>query len=254
MTEIDITFQTLRTHAKGIVTGVVMGCLVAVSITFLQPPTWRAEMIIAPTERTGVPSLSSFLPQTGADAPALQYFVERIDASHSTDFTVFETLITAPAIIQQVDPTMIPTDGDSRLWLDRHLSIRPVGMTQFRRITLTDTHKDKLIPLLNTLYHLTDKTIRNDKKAKTARRITYLNTELENVRHPDHRDAIIALLKEQEQTAMMAEIDAAFAADIIQPATLLPKPVAPNPSIIFPIAIFIGGFIGFIISGLLRKP
>jgi LPS O-antigen subunit length determinant protein (WzzB/FepE family) len=249
MNEFSQSLAILKTHAKSIIFGCLIGALIAFLILLLQKPVYQAEMIIGPTARTGVPSLSSLLPKTAADAPALQYFVERIDASQSTDFTVFETLLTSPSIHLQVNDNMIDADNKHQ-WLDKRLKLRPVGLTQFRKVTLKDTNKEKLIPILNTLYRLTDQAIRNDAQSKTQRRISYLNEQLKTTMNPDHRDAIIALLKEQEQTAMMVSIDNHFAADIIEPAYVLNKPIAPNWTILLPLFIALGGFLGLVISGL----
>jgi len=246
MNEFSQSIQVLKIHYKSIFVGCVIGAIVALLVVLFQKPVYQAEMIIAPTERTGVPSLSSFLPKAAADAPALQYFVERIDASQSTDFTVFETLIASPSIHNQMDKNMVK----SHRWLDKRLKIKPVGLTQFRKVILRDTDKGKLIPILNTLYRLTDQSVRDDKKMKTTRRIAYLNEQLKSTFNPDHRDAIIALLKEQEQTQMMVSIDNHFAADIIEPAYILEKPVAPNWKILFPALIVLGGFLGLVIGGL----
>jgi len=79
MNEFTQSIDILKTHFKSIVVGCVIGAIIAFLIMIFQKPVYQAEMIIAPTERTGVPSLSSFLPKAAADAPALQYFVERID-------------------------------------------------------------------------------------------------------------------------------------------------------------------------------
>jgi len=252
MNEIDYAVQTLRDHWKMIMTGALIGGVLALLIVMIQPPTYRAEMIVGPTERAGMPSLTSFLPRVAADAPALQYFVERIDASQSTDFTVFETLVTSPSIHTQI-PENIAPDDDRILWFEKNLKIRPVGMTPFRKVILDHRDKDKLIPILNTVFQLTDQSIRQGKRAKVNKRINHLNEQLQQVRNPDHREAIIALLKEQEQTAMMVAIDQEFAAEIIEPAYILPKPVAPNPVILFPVLMAIGGFIGLISSNVRKK-
>lgn len=245
MNEFTQSMDIIKTNFKLIVVGCIIGAVLATLIVLFQKPVYQAEMIVAPTERTGVPSLSSFLPKGAADAPALQYFVERIDASQSTDFTVFETLLTSASIHNQMDKKLV----SSHEWLKKKLKIRPVGLTQFRKVTLRDTNKEKLIPILNTLYRLTDQSIRNDKKSKTQRRIIYLNEQLKTTFNPDHRDAIIALLKEQEQTSMMVSIDTHFAADIIEPAYIISKPVAPNGMILFPVLIILSGFLGLVVGG-----
>ena len=246
-----MAFQSLCDHWKSIVVGIAMGAVFAFLVVIIQPKTYRAVMIVGPTERAGMPSLSSFLPKVAADAPALQYFVERIDASQSTDFTVFETLILSPSIHTKIPDNIAPDDNLIE-WFDRHLTIRPVGLTPFRRIILDHRDRDKLIPILNTLFQLTDQAIRQDKRAKVNRRITHLTEQLREVRNPDHRDAMIALLKEQEQTAMMVAIDSEFAANIIEPAYILPKPVSPNPMILFPVLMVLGGLVGLMV-GTMRK-
>jgi uncharacterized protein involved in exopolysaccharide biosynthesis len=247
MNDIEAAVQTLRDHGKFIFAGILIGVLAAMAVVLIQPNTYRAEMIVGPTERAGMPSLTSFLPKVAADAPALQYFVERIDASQSTDFTVFETLIASPSIHTRI-PDNIAPDGDRTLWFEKNLKIRPVGMTPFRKVSIDHQDQEKLIPILNTLFQLTDQSIRQDKRAKVDKRIAHLTDQLQQVRNPDHREAIIALLKEQEQTAMMVAIDTQFAAEIIEPAYILPKPVAPNPVILFPVLMAIGGFLGLMIS------
>lgn len=252
MNEVSVSLSILNTHKTSIFIGGIFGAILAAFITLFQTPIYQAEMIVGPTQRTGVPSLSSMLPTVAADAPALQYFVERIDAAQSNDFTVFETRLTAPSTIQQINGDMIPSDTP-QLWIKKNLQIRPVGLTQFRRVILKDTHKDKLVPILNTLYHLTDLSVRQDNKAKAERRMSYLSEQLKNTLNPAHRDAIIALIKEQEQTTMMASIDHEFAARVIEPAYILPKPVAPNWKILFPILIALGGFIGLIVGSIKKS-
>jgi len=247
MNEFDLVLLTLRNNGKYIFGGALIGLVIAILITLFQTPVYQATMIVAPTDRTGVPSLSSFIPQAAADAPALQYFVERIDASQSNDFTVFETLITSPSILNKLNDNIRPQNPQS--WFQSRLKIKPHGLSQFRKITLRHTDQTQAIAILNQLYNVTDQTIRMNKKRQTARRISYLNEQLANVQNPNHRDAMIALLREQEQTAMMASIDNEFAAKIIEPAYISSKPIAPNWKILTPVFMMIGGLFGLIISG-----
>lgn len=139
-----------------------------------------------------------------------------------------------------------------QLWLNRHLKIRSHGLTPYRKVTLRHNDPDKAKVMLEALYTIADKAVRQDKKIKTTRRIAYLREQLETVRNPDHRDAIISLLKEQEQTAMMVAIDNAFAADMIRPPYVLPEPVAPQPTIVFPLLAIGGAFLGLLLSGFIK--
>jgi len=253
MTEWDHAINAIRNHGRYICGGVLIGAIIAILILVFQTPQYRAEMIVAPTDRTGVPSLSSFLPKAAADAPALQYFVERIDASQSTDFTVFETvLLDADTIDKLKSNTQFNLSDDPYNYIKRHVKIRSHGMTPFRKITITHDDPEIAKLILMGLYQYADDSVRLDKKIKTNRRIQYLNDQLDKTRNPDHRDAMIALLKEQEQTSMMASIDNNFAAQIISAPYASQKPISPNWKILFPILIFAGGFLGLMVGGFCR--
>lgn len=253
MNEWDVIIKNCRDHGRYIGGGMAIGAFIALLIVIFQNPVYRVSMIVAPTERTGVPSLSSFLPKAAADAPALQYFVERIDASQSTDFTVFETRLTTLSQLQSLPDGIqksIINDGNAAQWLRQNIKIRPVGMTPFRKISIDHDNTAAAIALLNSLYHQTDMAIRQDKKSKVARRLAYLNEQLNITINPDHRDAIIALLKEQEQTSMMASIDNEFAAIMIDPPTVSARPIAPRGTVLFPALMAAGMIFGYILSNL----
>jgi LPS O-antigen subunit length determinant protein (WzzB/FepE family) len=262
MNEWDVLVNNIRRHGYAILFGLIVGVIFAIFILTFQPPVYQARMIVAPTERTGVPSLGSILPQGMPDTPVLQYFVSRIDAANSSDFTVFETLINSPRLANHLvegDFPSIPSKNarDMISWLEKNVQVRPVGTTPFREIRLNHHNPETATSILGTLFQETDMMIRRDTNRQTQRRIAYLKQQLEDTRHPDHQDAIIALLKEQEQTAMMVSIDNHFAAKPIEPPSLKPRPVAPNWRILIPALGFGGAVIGFMLGGLiaaLRRP
>jgi LPS O-antigen subunit length determinant protein (WzzB/FepE family) len=251
MNEWQVMIKIMRDHGQFIICGMAIGAIITVLIILFQTPIYRVSMIVAPSERTGVPSLSSFLPKAAADAPALQYFVERIDASQSTDFTVFETRLTTISQLKALPDRIqksINDDGDAVEWLQKNIKIRPVGMTPFRKISIDHENPDAAKDVLKTLCLNTDMAIRQDKKSKISRRISYLNEQLKTTMNPDHRDAIIALLKEQEQTLMMASIDNEFAAVIIEPPSVSARPISPRGIILFPVLMFTGMILGYMFS------
>lgn len=247
--EWDITIRTIRDHGHAMVIGAIIGLIIACATLLIQKPVWQASMIIAPTERTGIPNLSSILPQTLNDTPVLQYFVERLDASNSSDFTTFQTLMNGPQMadyLMEHHPDMIPDHEAPATWLLKNIKIRPYGTTPYKKITIRGTDKNNITLLLNTLFRQTDHIIRQNALGQTNRRITYLREELKQTNNPNHKDAIIALLKEQERIAMTVAIDHHFAAKPIQYPSLSDKPVAPDWRIIFPAFICIGLFLGLI--------
>ena len=255
MNEWDITINALKDHGKFMFAGAALGLVTAFLFLIIQSPIYEARLTVAPTERTGVPSLGTMLPQAMTETPMLRYFVDRIDASTATDFNVFEALIDSPRLAQHLVESKsfaLPADTIPEMtrWLDEHIRIRPVGTSPFRQITLRTHHPDIALRLLGLIYQETDMMIRQDTNMRTQRRLAYLKEQLKNTRHPDHRDAIVALMREQEQTAMMVSIDHHFAAQPIDGPSLKPDPVAPNWRLLVP-GLMVGGIImGFIISGL----
>ena len=257
MTEWDIALNAFKAHGKWIISGACIGIVFAFLIFLYQKPVWQAEMVVGPTDRTGIQSLSSILPQGAADAPALQYFVKRIDASQSSDFTRFETLLESPQITRHLireDQDIVPFKSVETLqvWLNDNLQIRPYGLTPYRKVTLRHTDGAQAAAILGRIYSHSDQTVRQDTRIKTDRRIVYLKNQLDIVRNPDHRNAVISLLKEQEQTAMMVAIDNAFAGELIVPPTVLAEPIAPKAVILFPALTIAGAIIGFMLGGLIR--
>lgn len=257
MNEWDIVIKSLKDHGRVMIAGMVAGLIAAVLVTVFQTPVWEARMTVAPTTRTGILNLSSVLPRSAADTPMLQYFVDRIDAATSSDFALFQTLIDSPRLARRLigaEAGNLPEAEPSDLtaWLNEHVRVRNVGATPFRRITLRHHDPVVAVNLLERLYAETDMVIRQDMQAKTARRIAYLKEELQKTFHPDHRDALIALLKEQEQTAMMVSIDRQFAAEAVDPPSVGDKPVAPDWRLIFPVFIACGAIFGLMLGGFMQ--
>lgn len=253
MNEWDIAITALKDHGRAIFFGGVIGLVMAVLIVIFQPPVYEARMVIAPTERTGVPSLGSILPQNVADTPMIQYFVNRIDAATTSDFTLLETLLTGPRLASRLVETgssSLPAHRADELmiWIKNHVKIRPVGTTPFRRITVRHTDPAQAVEMLSLMFQEADMMIRQDMRARTQRRLAYLKDQLDKTFHPDHKDAIIALMKEQEQTAMMVSIDTYFAARPVDGPALAPKVAAPDWRILIP-GLAIGGMIGGLMIG-----
>ena len=254
MNEWDTALETIIRYGRGITIGAIAGLLLATLIMVFQKPAYQAEMIIAPAQRTGMPNLSSFLPQGVNDTPVLQYFVDRIDAANASDFTTFETIFNGPQLAQYIGrerPSFIPSENHTQ-WLKRHIKIRNVGTTPYRKIILRHPDQSIAPQLLGILFEQTDRIIRRSALMKTSRRIAYLKEELKKTIHPDHRDAMIALLKEQERSAMTVSIDNHFAAIPIEQPTVSRKPVAPDWRVVLPICLFAGALIGLILNGLVH--
>ncbi|HEY8964260.1 MAG TPA: hypothetical protein VIN59_07350, partial [Alphaproteobacteria bacterium] len=181
------------------------------------------------------------------------------------DYSVYETLMTGPRVSAalQKDEAFAGSlkklcrdcaDDPASLseWLSRHVRIRQIGSTQLRRISVALSDRALAMDLLRALHRLSDETIRIDQRIRTDQRISYLREQLALVTNPDHRDALVGLLKEQERTRMMVGIDGDFAAEAIDPPSVSHDPVSPNPFMLFPALAVIGAGVGAGI-GLSRK-
>jgi hypothetical protein len=243
--------------------GLGIGVLVAVMLCFVLPPKWQARMTVGPAGRGAGADLSAFLP--ASESPTIQYLLQRVGSVTAADFSVYETLMTSPRIAAALQKDDAFKDGLADLcddcttdasalsrWLECHVRIRPLGATQMRRVILRMNDRDMAADLLRALHRLTDETIRADARIRTDQRIQYLRAQMAVVNNPDHRDALVDLLKDQERTRMMVGIDHDFAAEAIDPPSLSSRPVFPNPYIFLPVFALLGLAAG-LIAGLVRK-
>lgn len=99
--------------------------------------------------------------------------------------------------------------------------------------------------MLQAIHRAADQIIRDDVSRRTQQRVRWLNEMLAEVKHPDHRKALVALLMAQEQARMLVALDEPFAAAIVEPAAASAKPYWPRRGIVFPIAVLAGLFLGY---------
>ncbi|MCB1539006.1 MAG: hypothetical protein H6865_01545 [Rhodospirillales bacterium] len=243
--------------------GLALGLVLALFLCLVLPRCWQASMVVGPGGHGPGADLSALLP--ASESPTVQYLLQRVGSVTAADFSIYETLMTGPRIAAALqkddalkgrlgalcascatDPAILAR------WLDAHVRIRPVGATQMRRIALRLRDRELAADMLRALHRLTDETIRTDARQRTDQRIAYLRAQLGMVANPDHRDALIALLKEQERTRMMVGIDRDFAAEAIDPPSVDAHPVFPDPYLIMPVFALLGLVAG-LGYGLLRE-
>lgn len=243
--------------------GLLAGFALAFILCFILPPKYEARMTIGPAGRGAGSDLSAFLP--ASESPTIQYLLQRVGSVTAADFAVYETLMTSPRVAGalQKDEAFkgklaglcrnCDTDASALArWLESHLRSRPLGATQMRRVTLRMHNANFATDLLRGLHRLSDETLRADARIRTDQRIQYLRAQMAVVNNPDHRDALIGLLKEQERTRMMVGIDHDFAAEAIDPPILNDRRVFPDPFLFLPVFGLLGLITG-LVFGLTRK-
>lgn len=135
-------------------------------------------------------------------------------------------------------------------YLDKKLMVEFLGATPLRRITYLHPDRDFAAAFLRKIHLVSDQMIRRDRKRQSEARIAYLNVALESTSNPEHRKIITNLLMQQEHIRMLANLDEAYAAIIVEPASSAVKPYWPNAKVIYPVFILVGSFIGFLVWGL----
>jgi LPS O-antigen subunit length determinant protein (WzzB/FepE family) len=248
-------FQALWASRFYLLYGALAGVVFALLLMVVIPHKYQAEMIVAPTNKTEGKDFSSLLPD--ADIPALQYFVQRIAGNSSTDFTEFETLMRTSRVAEEIFKNkiilaqLLPTEKQSvrylRDYLQNKISIAPMAATAIRQISFRHENPEFAKAFLQILYDKTDFILKQDIHQRANKLITHLEQALVNTRSPDHRQALVTLLKEQEHLKLLTSIDVPYAAQLIEPPIVSVTPVTPNPWLLFPVLLLIGTGVGYVV-------
>ncbi len=264
-------FQALLKAWAFIAGGAVLGLVAVLIFLHFAVPQYRAEMLIGPTAQTSGVDLTSMLGQF--DLPNLQYIVRRPGTSESADFTRFEHILRGASVagVLVKNPYVrrnaafdapfrflgnndVDTPAELAAYLEDNVSVEPVGQTHLRRVSYMHADPEFAVFLLRAMQKAADDIIRADVRAQTGKRIAYLTTQLDEVLHPQHKDALVSMLMEQEHLRMMVNMDEPYAASLAEAPSVSAKPHWPNKSIFIPAFILVGAFAGYVLSGLFRKP
>jgi len=133
------------------------------------------------------------------------------------------------------------------VYLQRNVQISPIGASPLRRINYRHADSEFASALLRKIHLVADQMIRRDRRQQSQSRVDYLQNVLGKTVHPDHRKGITDLLMQQEHIQMLANLDEAYAAIIVEPANTGPEADWPNPTLVWAIAIFVGLLLGFVV-------
>ncbi len=259
----------LKTAWLFVLSGMVAGGIAAVAFMHLAVPHYKAEMIIGPTAETSSADLTALLGQF--DLPNLQYIVRRPGTSESAEFTRLEAVFTAPSVASLLAGRKDLQDGiaqdrdfsfssspdtGSAVRLSEYISgkvkIQPVGSTYLRRVRYSHPDPEFAVLLLDTLRQAADEMIRSEVREQTEKRIAYVSGQLESVKHPQHRQALLSILMEQEHLRMMVNMEEPFAASVAEPPSSTSRPFWPKRSLFYPVFAFAGALAGYLIYSLRR--
>lgn len=112
------------------------------------------------------------------------------------------------------------------------------------RITCTWYDPKFALQFLAAAHHAADDALRRKALKRANDNIAFLNDRLAKVTLAEHRTALAAALSEQEQNAMMAQSNSAYAADLIEQPWTSSSPVFPKPVRELLTSIAMGMFVG----------
>lgn len=249
--------------------GAALGFAAAFLFFSIVIPQYRATMMVAPTTRSGTPDISALFP--GNASFAMEYIAQSFGPGDSSDFMRFESVLREAVVAGRLlnDPTIrggvrqahrfrimqrpAPEDAAGMAqWLQENVKIEPVGSTRLRRISVLHPDLQFGVILLRALYDVTDEMIRAELVEKTDRRIAYLERELAQISHPEHRRIMTDLLMDQEQIAMILAVGEPYAAQLSEPPYAGTKPYWPRRGVVFPAFAMVGLVLGFAFFGLVR--
>ncbi len=247
-----------------ILVAVVLCSIVAYVFVSVTTPKYRATMIVAPADGY---ALGDYASQVQYDRiAALPFWRPKDQEGASTDFYRFihtlrgssasRILMKDKNVLSGINKTLkgnIKTQEELAVYLTKKLRVDPLGATPLRKITYHHSDPEFAVALLRKIHLVADQMIRRDRRQQSQSRIEYLENSLSKTVNPDHRKGITNLLMQQEHIKMLANLDEAYAAIVVEPASASPKPVWPNKALSFFIACAIGTFFGFLTWSMSRK-
>ena len=241
-----------------IVIGVILGLVITFFYVSSVTPKYKAMMIVAAADGYALGDYASTIQYDRI--ATLPFWRPKDQEGASTDFYRFIHTLrgTSAAIILMQDSSFvngvnknlknkIKTPEALSLYLSRYLRVDPLGATPLRKLAYHHADPDFAVALLRKVHLVADQMIRRDRRRQSQSRIEYLNNSLGQTVNPDHRKGIANLLMQQEHIQMLANLDEAYAAIVVEPASHSPKTVWPNK----PLMYFIGGALGFFLGFLM---
>lgn len=236
--------------------GLVIALIGAFIFLTIATPTYKASMIVAPADGY---ALGDYASSSQYDAiAALPFWRPKDQEGASTDFYRFvhtlrgsaaaKILMTDQNVLKRINETLstkITKPEALAVYLNRKLRVDPLGASPLRKISYNHPDAEFAAAMLRKIHLVADQMIRRDRRRQSQSRIEYLDNSLRKTNNPDHRKGITNLLMQQEHVQMLANLDEAYAAIVVEPASSSPKPTWPNKPLILFISSFLGLLFGY---------
>ena len=236
---------------------IILAGALALIFLLLVTPKYKAEMIVAPADGYALGDYASSIQYDRI--ASLPFWRPKDSDGASTDFYRFVYTLKGAAaakLLMQDDSVVrgirsdekenIKTPEELAIYLSRHIEVDPLGATPLRRIHYSHPDPEFAAAMLRKIHLVADQMIRRDRRRQSQSRIEYLQNALQKTMNPDHRKGITNLLMQQEHIQMLANLDEAYAAIIVEPASASPKPTWPNKPLVLGVFLLLGAFMGYL--------
>ncbi len=250
--------------------GVFLAAVAAFILQTNLTPHYKARMIVGPANPINGAEVSSLL--ANDNLFALRYLFQRVGMANAPDFMRFENIYDGPSVAKillqdevilngllQIRPygfLSAPKNWNAdRLskYLSSQIKIMPIGASPMREMSYFHPDPEFAPYMLRKIHQISDALIRTNIRADAEQRVIYLNQAIAETRNPDHRRALTTLLLEQERLKMLVSIDDAYAASIIEPASVSYKPLWPNAVLLYGVLMLLGAILGGLIGTFLKS-
>jgi len=244
--------------------GLILGLIGGFLFINFAVPTYKGVMIVAPADGYALGDYASTIEHD--QIAALPFWRPKTMEGVSPDFyrfvhtlrgpSVAKILMNDKAVLNRINDklsTAIKTPAELAVYLSRHVRIDPLGATPLRKITYQHPDQEFSAAMLRKLHLVADQMIRRDRRRQSQSRIEYLENMLQKTINPDHRKGITNLLMQQEHIQMLANLNEAYAAIMVEPASASPKPTWPNKPLVYLVGALIGMMIGFVFWSAIRS-
>lgn len=236
--------------------------VLAFFVILASTPLYRASMIVAPADGYALGDYASSV--SDGDSMTIPFWRPRESDGISTDFHRFIYTIQGPAVagILLKDPGVlagIARDGNwshkADKWsaeeladyLGRHIKVQQMGATPLRKLIYNHPDPVFAAAFLRKVHLVADQLIRRDRRRQSESRIAYLEDTLGKTANPEHRKGIANLLMQQEHIQMLANLDEAYAAIVVEPPASTPRPVWPDKALLLLAFALVGAGIGYVV-------
>lgn len=245
-----------------VMAGAFLALLVATLFILFTTPLYKGSMIVAPADGYALGDYASSV----ADGQSLDlpFWRPKDQEGVSTDFYRFVYTATGASVaaILLKDQSVLSGIAKDGRWggkgkdwtadelaeyLDRYIKIEHLGTTPLRRLSYQHPDPVFAAALLRKIHLVADQLIRRDRRRHSESRISYLQDALQKTINPDHRRGITNLLMQQEHIRMLANLDEAYAAIVVEPASSTSRPVWPRKTMILAAFIMLGMMGGYLV-------